>query len=619
MFLSYLPRKLIIIKRVNLKRGDYRRMQSDHTLNSKRRTTGIGMYREILFRYVFPHKKLLAALTVLLLFSIGLQLINPQIIRYFIDTAQGEGNLTSLYYAAGFFIVFSLLQQGVSIAAAYYSENLGWTTTNKLRAELAEHCLSLDMSFHKTHTSGSLIERVDGDVNALANFFSSFIIHLFGNLLLMIGILALLYRENFWIGFVMTVFVVGSIYVIQHIRQFAIPVWKRWRELNADFYGFIGEHLEGTEDTRANGAAGYVMNRFYEMARRMLPVRVRAFIGFFLMWSTTILVFALGNAAAFIVCAILWKNGHGGLTIGSIYLVFYYTELLAKPIEKIRTQLEDLQKADASLMRVRELLATEPQIKDGPGAPLPSGPLSVEFRNLNFSYEEGQVTLENLQLRLEPGQTLGLLGRTGSGKTTIARLLLRFYDPQEGSVTLAGTDIRAFKLHELRRKIAMVTQNIEILEGTVRDNLTLFDEGIADSRIISVLEELGLGDWYASLQEGLDTNLASGGGSLSAGEAQLLAFARVFLTDPGLVILDEASSRLDPLTEYRIEAAITRLLQEKTCIIIAHRLATVQRADRILILENGRMLESGRREELASDPQSRFSRMLAVGMEEVLA
>ena len=131
------------------------------------------------------------------------------------------------------FYSFSLLQQGVSIAAAYYSENLGWTTTNKLRAELAEHCLSLDMSFHKTQTSGSLIERVDGDVNALANFFSSFIIHLFGNLILMIGILALLYRENFWIGLVMTVFVVGSIYVIQHIRRFAIPVWKRWRELNA--------------------------------------------------------------------------------------------------------------------------------------------------------------------------------------------------------------------------------------------------------------------------------------------------------------------------------------------------------------------------------------------------
>lgn len=581
---------------------------------------GTNLYREMLSRYVLPQRRLLARLTVLLLASIGLALVNPQIIRYFIDTAQAKGDMSRLYIAAGLFLGFSLLQQAVSVAASYFSENLGWSTTNRLRAELAEHCLSLDMSFHKTQTSGSLIERVDGDVNALANFFSSFIIHLFGNLLLMVGILVLLFRENIWIGLAMTVFVAGSIFLIQYIRRFAVPAWKQWRALNAEFYGFIGEHLEGTEDTRANGAAGYVMNRFYDLARRMLPVRVKSFLGYFLMWSTTILVFTLGNATAFLVCAYLWKNGHGSLTIGSIYMVFYYTELLAKPIEKIRTQLEDLQKADASLARVHELLSIRPQITDGPGAPLPEGPLSVEFRGLTFAYEDGEAaTLSGLKIRVEPGQTLGLLGRTGSGKTTIARLLLRFYDPQEGSILLAGTDIRTCKLHELRRKVALVTQNIEILEGSVRDNLTLFDDRIGDGKIAGVLEELGLGPWLASLPAGLDTELSSGGGGLSAGEAQLLAFARVFLTEPGLVILDEASSRLDPLTEQRIEAAINRLLQEKTCIIIAHRLATVQRADQILILENGRMIENGPREALAKDPDSRFSRMLEAGMEEALA
>lgn len=592
--------------------------QSDSKTRS--RSAKIGLYRDMLSRYVFRERKLLYALTALLLVSIGLQLINPQIIRYFIDTAQQQGSMSSLYYAAGLFIAFSVIQQILSVAAAYFSENLGWKTTNRLRVELAEHCLSLDMSFHKTQTSGSLIERVDGDVNALANFFSSFIIHLFGNLLLLIGILALLFRENVWIGLVMSVFVVSSIFVIQRIRRFAVPVWKKWRELNADFYGFIGEHLEGTEDTRANGAAGYVLNRFYALARIMLPVRMRAFLGFFMMWGTTIIVFTLGNAAAFLVCAALWKNGQGGLTIGSIYLVFYYTELLGKPIEKIRTQLEDLQKADASLLRVVDLLATEPAIKDGPGAPLPEGPLSVEFDGLTFSYDDGEkATLSALELRLEPGQTLGLLGRTGSGKTTIARLLLRFYDPQQGSIRLAGTDIRDCKLHELRRKVALVTQNIEILEGSVRDNLTLFDDSIPDREIERVLAELGLDAWLASQPGGLDSALTSGGGSLSAGEAQLLVFARVFLTSPGLVILDEASSRLDPLTESRIERAITRLLKEKTCIIIAHRLTTVQRADRIMILENGLTVESGSRAELSGDPGSRFSRMLAVGMEEALA
>ncbi|ANS76638.1 helicase [Paenibacillus yonginensis] len=593
-------------------------MSGELTAGETARRPKLGKYRTILGRYVLPQRKLMISLTVLLFASIGLQLVNPQIIRYFIDNAQGTGSLRPLYVAAFLFIGFSIIQQIVSVCAAYFSENLGWKTTNKLRADLAEHCLSLDMSFHKRQTSGSLIERVDGDVNSLANFFSSFIIHMAGNAMLMLGILVLLFRENLWVGVVMTAFVIGAIFLIQWIRKFAVPVWTKWRALNAEFYGFIGEHLEGTEDTRANGAAGYVMGRYYELARRMLPVRVRAFFGFFLMWGTTIFVFAFGNAAAFIVCALLWKRGE--LSIGGIYLVFYYTELLAKPIEQIRTQLEDLQKADASLVRVQDLLATESAIQDGPGAPLPKGPLSLNIRDLSFAYDpEDAPTLRQLNVRLEPGQTLGLLGRTGSGKTTLARLLLRFYDPQKGAIELGGLDIRQCKLHELRSSVAMVTQNIEILEGTVRDNLTLFDERIPDDRIIAVLEEVGLRDWYRGMPEGLDSRLASGGGSLSAGEAQLLAFARVFLTDPGLVILDEASSRLDPLTESRIEAAITKLLDQRTCIIIAHRLSTVQRADQILILEDGRILEEGPPQALAEDADSRFSRMLAVGLEEVLA
>ncbi len=583
---------------------------------SPAKNNSVGHYYAMLSRYLLPQRQTLIGLAILLFASIGLQLINPQIIRYFIDTAQSESSLTPLYYAAALFIGFSLVQQLVSVIATYVSENLAWRTTNQLRGDLAEHGLKLDMSFHKTNTTGSIIERVDGDVNALANFFSSFIIHLAGNLLLMLGIIILLFRENLWIGTAMLVFVVAAVYVIQWIRKFALPVWTKWRQINADFYGFIGEHLEGTEDTRANGATGFVMNRFYSLLRRMLPIRTKAFLGFASMWNTTIIIFALGNAMAFAISAYLWKNG--SITIGTVYLIFYYTELLAKPIEKIRTQIEDLQKADASLVRIRELLGTRSKIEDGPGAKLPTGPLSVEFKNMTFAYEDAP-TLEEINLRIQPGEVLGLLGRTGSGKTTLARLLLRFYDPQQGGIELGGTDIRQFKLSELRTNVALVTQNIEIVQGSVRDNLTFYDENVKDENIVSVLRDLGLGGWYESLPKGLDTQLASGGGSLSAGEAQLLAFARVFLTNPGLVILDEASSRLDPLTEHRMEQAIDQLLADRSCLIIAHRLATVERADRIVILEQGRVVEAGLRTKLASDPESRFSRMLAAGLEEVLA
>ncbi|MNI20094.1 putative ABC transporter ATP-binding protein [compost metagenome] len=573
-------------------------------------------YDMLLRKYLLPQRGTLMVLTLLLFLSIGMQLVNPQIIRFFIDTAQSQGEAKPLWTAAILFIVFSLAHQLISVLATYLSENIGWKTTNTMRVELAEHCLSLDMSFHKAHASGSLIERVDGDVNALANFFSSMLIHFVGNLLLMIGIIVLLFRENVLIGAAMTVFVILAVWIIQWIRKFAVPVWSGWRQANAEFYGFIGEHLEGTEDIRANGASNFVMGRFYAMLRVMLPLRVKAFLGFCAMWCTTILIFALGNAMAFGISAYLWYTAD--ISIGTVYLIFFYTELLAKPIEKIRTQMEDLQKADASISRIRELFETRSLLKEGSGAPLPEGPLAVAFNHVTFSYDGDAPTIDDLNFTLQPGEVLGLLGRTGSGKTTLARLLLRFYDPQSGSIQLGGTDLRDCKLNELRKRVAMVTQNIEIMQGTVRDNLTFYDESISDAYMLEVLDELGLGSWYRSLPEGLNTMLASGGGGLSAGEAQLLAFARVFLTNPGLVIMDEASSRLDPLTEQRIEKAISRLLQDRSCIVIAHRLATVQRADYILILDGGRVLEAGRREHLAADPTTRFSQLLATGIEEVL-
>lgn len=576
----------------------------------------VKQYVTLLSSYLKPQWKSVVWLSVLLIGSIVAQLVNPQIIRYFIDTAQEQGDNKRLLIAAGLFIGVSLLQQVVTVIATYIGENVGWLATNQLRGDVAEHCLRLDMSFHKSNTSGSIIERVDGDINTLANFFSKFIITLMSNLILVIGILVLLFMEGWLIGATMALFVVVAIYSIQHIRQYAAPFWGKMRQISADFYGFLGEHLEGTEDTRANGATDYVMHRFYTIMRAWLPIRTKAFLGFAAMWITTIILFAIGNAAAFAISAFLWKKG--SITLGTVYMIFYYTELMTRPVEKIRTQMEDLQKADASIVRIQQLLHTQSLIQDGVGVPIPKGPLQVRFDEVEFGYEEDLTTLRSLDFELEKGKVLGILGRTGSGKSTMARLLLRFHDPRYGGIYVNGIDLRDAKVDELRNRIGFVTQTIEIFQGTVRDNLTFYDETISDQRIAEVLRELGLKDWMQSLPNGLNTIMESGGGGLSAGEAQLLAFARVFLTDPGLLILDEASSRLDPATEAKMEKAITKLLQGRTCIIIAHRLATIQRADRILILENGQILEYGDRTELASNSDSRFNRMLATGLEEVL-
>jgi ABC-type multidrug transport system fused ATPase/permease subunit len=286
------------------------------------------------------------------------------------------------------------------------------------------------------------------------------------------------------------------------------------------------------------------------------------------------------------------------------------------PLNQLSGQLGTLQLATAGLRRIGELLDTHPIIADGPGPLLATGAISVAFERVSFGYQEDKSVLHDVSLQLPAGQVLGLLGRTGSGKTTLTRLLFRLYDPTGGAILVDGVDLRCRAVQDLRRRIGLVTQDVQLLQASVRDNLTLYDAGIADARILRALEDLGLGDWYRDLPDGLDTELDTQGIGLSAGQAQLLALTRVLLRDPGVVILDEASSRLDPATEALLVRAMSRLLQDRTAIVIAHRLSTVARADQILILQDGRVAEYGPRSVLAADPGSRFAQLLRTGLED---
>jgi ATP-binding cassette subfamily B protein len=378
-------------------------------------------------------------------------------------------------------------------------------------------------------------------------------------------------------------------------------------------FGFLEERLTGTADIRANGAVAYTMQRFYQRSRDLLWRTLRAiFMGNTLFLASRTL-FALGTAGALALAIYLFDQRL--IALGTTYLIYRYTELLSRPLENISRQIQDLQQAGAGLLRVQALLATRNPMQDGPQQ-VPDGPLSVEFRDVTFGYAADEPILRDVSFQLEPGRVLGLLGRTGSGKTSITRLLFRLYDVNAGQVLVGGVDVRQAHRQQLRQRIGMVTQSIQLFHATVRDNLTFFDATVPDERIIQVLQELGMGPWLAQLPQGLDTSLQAGGGGISAGQAQLLAFARVFLHDAGLVILDEASSRLDPATERYIEKAVQRLLEERTVIIIAHRLNTVMQADEIMVLENGRVIEHGDRAALAADPYSRFATLLRTGLDE---
>jgi ATP-binding cassette subfamily B protein len=578
----------------------------------------LGDHGRMLITYLQPQRSRVTLLALLLLGSIGLQLVNPQIMRQFIDSATHGASDRALTWAATLFLAVALIQQAASVVATYLSENVGWTATNALRSDLLLHCLSLDQSFHKTRTPGELIERIDGDATALANFFSQLVLQVAGNLLLLVGVLVILWSVDRRIGLLMTGFTVVVFVSLNRLQAITAPLWKVARQQSAELYGFLEERLAGTEDIRSSGAQQYTLRRLYERLGEHFRASRRAGLTGRFVWTTSDLLFTLATAVTFVLGARLFRTS--GLTIGTLYSIFFYIGLLRRPLTQIARQAEDFQKAGAGIARIQELLNTQSALADAGRAFLPSGPLAVAFREVRFGYEaEGEAVLDDLSFSLRAGRVLGVLGRTGSGKTTLTRLLFRLYDLQGGAIELGGVNLRDAPLRELRRRVGIVTQEVQLFHATVRENLTLFDTSIPDAQIRDAIETLGLGPWYESLPQGLETRLASGSGGLSAGEGQLLAFTRIFLRDPGLVILDEASSRLDPATEQLIERAVDRLLRNRSGIIIAHRLHTVHRADEILILEDGRALEHGERQQLVSDPDSRFSELLRTGLERVLA
>ena len=589
-------------------------------MNSPARRLG---FTQLLKTYLAPQGPHVAILAALLFAGVGLQLVGPQILKRFVDSAvPGPAALpmATLWALAGLYIVAALLTQAAQVATTWFSEQVGWTATNRLRRDLAAHALGLDLTFHNAKTPGELIERIDGDVTALATFFSQFVLQILGSGLLLAGILILITVRDWRVGGVMTVFAVIAAVAISRVTLIGGPRWTAERQARSEMAGFLEERLGGLDDIRANAGGAHVMRRHAAISASLNHAgRSAGRIGMAVNAAINAL-YAVGLAIALIGGVILFRRHE--VTLGTVYLFVQYTGMMAMPLALIGMQLQQFQSAAAGLGRVRDLQTIASRIVDGPGLDLPRRPPGVTFRAVSFAYVDAVPVLRDVCFDLAPGETLGLLGRTGSGKSTLVRLLFRLYEIGEGAILIDGQDIRRAALAQLRARIGVVTQEVQLFEATVRDNVTLFDPALSDARVLEVVEDIGLGPWLARLPAGLDSDLTAGG--LSAGEAQLLAFARVFLRDPALVVLDEASSRLDPATDRLIERAMDKLLRpsptapRRTAIIIAHKLATVRLADRILILDHGRVAEWGDRAALAADPASLFAGLLRSGIEGVL-
>ena len=594
--------------------------QPDATAPSDSPASGRGVTWRFAARRLGRHPLAVVVLALTLFGGVGLSLLPPLLIRQYIEqevTRSGPPVASAAILVVGYLLV-SLVVQLVAVGEAAVAERLARTVMDQVRVDVAQHCLTLGMDFHNATRPGDMVERIEGDVNLLANFLSRFALMVVGQLLLMAGLVVALLLVDWRIGLSIGVVTVLATLALRRLARRGQRSFNRFRQASAGLSGFLDEALTAAPDVHGVGGWSYTRQRLSGVTREVFRTEQSASIwGSIALWAAASFAAWSGTAVALLWSAHLYSAG--AMTIGTVYLVFLYTQQMMQPLDQMAYQVQDYQAAAACVRRLQQLLdlptATQPA---GDRQPFPPAPVGIELRRTSFRYAPGlSDVLRDLDIMLPAGDTLGVVGRTGSGKSTLVRLLAALYAPTGGQILLNGVNIAAIDQARLRERVAVIPQEVQLFKTTLRNNVTIFDQSRSDAQVRRAFEDLGMSGWLSRQPDGLDTVFGPGGSGLSAGEEQLVSFVRAFLTDPAVVLLDEASSRLDPATEQLVRRAMTKLLAGRTGVVIAHRLSTLTEVDWILLLEDGQVAEFGRRADLVANPRSRFSRLLAHGVNDL--
>ncbi|MCQ6557538.1 ABC transporter ATP-binding protein [Paenibacillus mendelii] len=574
---------------------------------------------KFMYGYLYTHRAQLLLLLLFIFGNIALQIYSPLYIQRFLDSAQAGKAAAELLTIALFFLGLTVIRQLVTIVMQFITSDVTWKITNKVRLDLMRQCLNYDLSFHSRHTPGEMVERIDGDVGKLNNFLSAFALKMISNNLLIVCIVVVIFYINLYMGFVVLALSITGLVVLTRMGKFGSKTIRNYMADSADTVGFIDERIAGREDIRAFKAETYTLHSYYAKLKSLYRTRKQTGFRIGIVINTGEVMLALVLAVTLLSMGLLHLHNKA-MSIGTIFLIYYYITILLIPLKSMVAEISDLQYVHAALLRMNELLDYTGKVDTSGRAHLMDPAISIQFDHVSFRYDDDQhQVLRNVSFQIPANKTVGLLGKTGSGKSTLARLLFRMCDPQEGAIRINGTDSREYALDSFRASIGIVSQSIELFAGSLRDNITMYKDHITDEQIVQIIDRLGLCDWFRSMADGLDTRIERDGSNLSGGEAQLIAFTRVFLCNPRILILDEATSRIDPITERRIEKAIAVLMKNRTCIIIAHRLSTVRNTDYTLVLQEGSVLEFDETGCLAHNPSSAYSRMIREGGSELYA
>jgi len=564
------------------------------------RTDGPALDRRVvarLLKYLRPHWRRMGAALLLMLVSTALTLATPYLIKVAIDRFIARGDAQGLPLIA---LLLAGAFTGIYLASCGQQYLLSWVGLRilaTLRAQLFRHLQALSIGYHNTHIVGVTISRVISDVDAINDLLSQGLLTLVGDTIILVGIVALMLAMDLRLALLTFSVLPLMLLATAAFARRAQEAFRLTRAGIAAVVGDLAEDISAVRVIQAFAQEGAQDEHFDQVNRASRDAHVKAMSLSFVFLPA---VEFLGMLATAIV---LWFGGlavaRGELSVGVMVAFLVYVARFFQPIQELSQLYTTMQAAMAGGERVLQLLDTRPEIVDAPAAiEMPAIAGRVELQGVSFCYQDGIPVLRDVDVRIEPGQTVALVGPTGAGKTSIANLVARLYDVTAGAVRIDGLDVRQVTQRSLRRQIGLVPQEPFLFSGTIADNIRFGCPAASDSQVQEAARLANAHDFVAALPDGYATAIQEGAVNLSVGQRQLICIARAALADPRILILDEATASVDTLTEALIQSALRRLLSGRTAIVIAHRLSTVRNADLICVVDDGRIVERGRHEEL---------------------
>lgn len=565
-----------------------------------RNKISFGIIKRVL-RYFRPYWWL--EFEVLICMSIGviLTLVDPLVIKVLIDDVFVDRNLNLLHLIIGALIGLYLVRALMNIITAYLYNFVGQRMLFDIRTHLLQHLQKLHLGFYQRTKTGDLISRVNNDVESLQGMLTTTFVDLLTDLLTVLAILVIVFYIDWRLALVslsvFPLFALSITYIGKRIRVKS----KQVREKISEMLHFFHETFSGIKLVQSYVKEKYEARRYVSKGKDLINLRINLGILGSLANSSAGFFAALGPAL------VLWYGGYrtieGALSIGSLFAFYAYVKDLFSPIFRLAQLNVVIQTAMASIERIFEFFDINPEIKDAPGAIGIRNPRGeISFNNVTFFYKADEPLLKNISFDIRPGETTAIVGPSGVGKSTIINLLCRFYDPVVGTITLDGIDLRKIKLKQYRNLIGIVTQDTYMFNTSIRENLRFVNRWATDAELVEAARKANIHEFIESLPEGYETQVGDRGVRLSGGQQQRLSIARAILKNPRILILDEATSSLDSRSESLIQQALEPLMKERTTVVIAHRLSTIVGADKILALDKGEIVQSGRHEELLKKP-----------------